>query len=190
MLYIADTNGATIRAYNTATTEVTTLAGNGTPGYVDGVGGAVRVDRPRGLAFDGASLYWVEFAQQAVRQIVLPAGSVSTMLGDHCDGVVAPPCPGTYIEGTGIDAHLNAPWDIDYHAPSNSLFLFDSGNFVLRRLGGCGPDAREEDDVCTAATEISGGQTRAHIHCDDASDWRSFARARSRGAPRAAITSI
>src|SRR5690606_20082209 len=38
MLYIADTNGFHIRSFNTVTNYVGTFAGDGMPGYTDGVG--------------------------------------------------------------------------------------------------------------------------------------------------------
>lgn len=130
-LYIADTNGAKVRAFNTATREVQTLAGDGTVGYVDGVGTSVRVNRPRGLTFDGTSVYWVEVGQHTVRQIVLPTGQVTTLAGSHCGGA---PCSGGYAEGVGVSARFNQPTDMIFHFPSRSLFVFDAGNALLRRI--------------------------------------------------------
>ena len=131
MLYIADTNGWTIRAYNTTTTYVSTIAGNGTAGYVDGVGTSALVHRPRGLTSDGTSIYWCEFNQHSIRQEVLATSSVSTLVGTHCGGA---PCTGGYAEGVGTAALFNAPWSCAFHYPSRSLFVFDSGNDVIRRI--------------------------------------------------------
>lgn len=132
MLYIADTQGAKIRTFNMATAEVGTLAGNGTQGYVDGSGAAVRVHRPRGLAFDGTSVYWVEGDQDTVRQMVLPTGQVGTQLGTHCNGAAV--CNGAYVEGIGTAARFNLPTDVLFHFPTRSLFVFDAANAVLRRV--------------------------------------------------------
>ena len=85
-LYIADTNGAAIRTYDSETGEVSTFAGNGVQGYADGAGARARVHRPRGIAFDGESVYWVEFNQHTIRQGVIATGDVSTMAGRHCGG--------------------------------------------------------------------------------------------------------
>ncbi|MBK8256871.1 MAG: DUF4215 domain-containing protein [Polyangiaceae bacterium] len=71
MLYISETNGNKIRAYNTVTTQTTTVAGNGTCGYVDGDFGAARVHRPRGITTDGTSLYWVEAEAHTIRQSII-----------------------------------------------------------------------------------------------------------------------
>jgi cysteine-rich repeat protein len=57
-LFVADTNGATVRAFNTSTGYLGTYAGTGTCGYVDGSGAAAAIHRPRGLTSDGTSLYW------------------------------------------------------------------------------------------------------------------------------------
>ncbi|WAS95485.1 hypothetical protein [Nannocystis punicea] len=132
MLYLADTNGFAIRSFNTVTGHVGTFAGTGSAGYVDGVGTGAAIHRPRGLASDGASLYFGEFGQHTVRQGIFATREVSTNAGQHCDGVT--PCPGDYIEGTGVEARFNAPFALAYHYPSKSLFVLDSANRVIRRV--------------------------------------------------------
>ena len=131
-VHVADTNGATIRSYNTVTTWVGTLAGSGTQGYVDGIGTAALVHRPRGMTSDGTSIYWTEVNQHAIRQCVLATASVTTQVGQHCNGTM--PCAGGYAEGIGVAAQLNLPFSLAFHFPSNSLFVYDSGNVVLRRI--------------------------------------------------------
>jgi hypothetical protein len=129
MLYISDTNGAAIRAMHGATFAVTTVAGNGTPAIVDGLGGPTgpaRIDRPRGITSDGTSVYWVEFNQHVVRQAVVASLDVSTLAG-------AAGMPG-YVEGTGAAARFRFPFSVAYHFPSRSLFVVDSGNYVIRRI--------------------------------------------------------
>ena len=138
MLYVADTNGNTIRAYNTVTTEVTTFAGNGACGYVDGVGAAAQIHRPRGMTSDGTSVYWVEFNAHTIRQAVAATASVSTMLGTPPACVVTCSCGATpaggYAEGVGAAAAFDSPFSMVYHYPSKSLFVFDSNNHVIRRV--------------------------------------------------------
>jgi hypothetical protein len=124
-LYISDTNGASIRTLDTATMAVTTFAGNGTAGYVDAVGGAARIHRPRGIATDGTSVYFAEFNAHTIRQGVIATQSVSTLVG-------APMSPG-YVEGVGSAARLDSPWGLAFHYPSNSLFFVDASR-VIRRI--------------------------------------------------------
>jgi len=132
MLYIADTNGAILRAFNTATNCVTSFAGSGTAGYVDGIGKAAAIHRPRGMTSDGTSLYFAEFNQHTIRQAVLATASITTNVGKHCGGAAT--CAGGYAEGIGTAARLNSPWSIVYHWPTRSLFVADSGNNVVRRI--------------------------------------------------------
>lgn len=95
--------------------------------YVDGVGTAARIHRPRGITSDGTSIYFVEFNYHTVRQGVLATQDVSTLAG-------MPMPTGGYAEGVGSAAQFDGPWSIAYHFPSNSLFVSDGGNNVIRRI--------------------------------------------------------
>jgi hypothetical protein len=132
MLYIADTNGYHIRSYNVATTAVGTFAGNGVQGYADGMGVNASIHRPRGMTSDGTSIYFAEFNQHTIRQGVLSTASITTNIGQHCNGSMN--CAGGYVEAVGTAARLNGPWDVKFHYPSSSLFLFDTANSVVRRV--------------------------------------------------------
>jgi cysteine-rich repeat protein len=137
MLYVADTNGYALRAYNTVTTEVTTFAGTGTCGYVDGVGTAAAIHRPRGMTSDGTSVYFVEYDAHTIRQAELASAEVTTLLGTvpSCAVTCAGNCgAGGYAEGAGALAQLDSPFSIAYHYPSRSLFFVDGANFVIRRV--------------------------------------------------------
>ena len=131
VLYIGDTNGAEIRAYDIPTGMVSTFAGNGTlvPPYLDGIGTAARVNRPRGLATDGESIYWGEFGAHTVRQAVIATSVVSTLAGTPDVGG-----PGGYAEGVGSAAEFDGPFSASYDPVTRSLFVLDGGNFVIRRI--------------------------------------------------------
>jgi cysteine-rich repeat protein len=132
MLYIADTNGYHIRSYNIATTYVGTFAGNGMQGYTDGIGTSASIHRPRGMTSDGTSIYFTEFNQHTIRQGVLATASITTLVGQHCGGGMN--CNGGYAEGVGTQAQLDGPFDVVFHYPSNSLFVYDGANNVIRRI--------------------------------------------------------
>jgi cysteine-rich repeat protein len=138
LLYISDTNGNKIRIYNTVTTEVTTFAGDGTCGYIDATGTAARVHRPRGMTSDGTSIYWTEFNAHTIRQGVIATTAVSTLAGTPLACALTCNCmpnmPGSYVEATGAMAAFSNPWSMVFHFPSNSLFVLDGGNAVLRRI--------------------------------------------------------
>ena len=115
-----------------ATDTVLTFAGNGTQGYTDGIGNMVQVHRPRGMTTDGTSVYWVEFNQHTMRQGIEATGSVSTNLGQDCGG--AGGCTGGYADGMGTNALVDGPFGLAFHYASNSIFLLDAGNNVIRRV--------------------------------------------------------
>lgn len=78
-LFIVDTNGSAIRRYDIGSTTLSTIVSG--VGYVDGVGAAVRMDRPRGITSDGTSLYFGEQDENTVRQIVVGTATTSTFVG-------------------------------------------------------------------------------------------------------------
>ena len=90
------------------------------------------------MTSDGTSLYWVEFNRHSVRQAVLATQEVTTMLGTACvpDCPATPPasCNGSYAQGVGAAAAFSNPFDIVFHYPTNSLFIADGGNAVIRRV--------------------------------------------------------
>jgi sugar lactone lactonase YvrE len=78
-LYVADMRNHSIRKI-TPDMEVTTLAGNGTAGNVDGLGAAARFNLPHGIAVDAAgNAYVTDSGNNSVRKIT-PAGVVSTLV--------------------------------------------------------------------------------------------------------------
>jgi hypothetical protein len=134
-LFIADTNGQTIRVYNVNTGDVSTFAGSpqAQPEYLDGVGAAARIHRPRGLTSDGTSIYIAEFAQHTIRQGVIATQSVTTNVGQSCSGTM--PCNGGHANGQQIqNTLLDAPVGLAFNAPTNTVFVCDSGNNVIRAL--------------------------------------------------------
>jgi cysteine-rich repeat protein len=140
ILYIADTYGRILRSYDVNTTYVKTIAGNATQcGYVDGTGTNVKLYEPRGLAFDGTSLYFAESSSHTIRQLRLSDMSVSTLSGIASECILACSCvntepAGSYAEGYAFTARWNNPYELAWHAASRSLFVSDGSNYVIRRI--------------------------------------------------------
>ncbi|HEY9722910.1 MAG TPA: hypothetical protein V6D47_12940, partial [Oscillatoriaceae cyanobacterium] len=68
-LYVADSGNDTIRQIS-STRDVTTLAGNGTPGEIDGPALSASFDSPRKLAFDASGhLYVSDYSNDEVREL-------------------------------------------------------------------------------------------------------------------------
>lgn len=87
--YVGDRINHSIRKISPAGV-VTTLAGNGTAGYINGTGTAARFNEPLGITVDGAgNVYVADYINGALRKIT-PAGVVTTLLLiPHIFGVVA-----------------------------------------------------------------------------------------------------
>ena len=84
ILYVADTNNHTIRAVNTTTGAVTTLAGlAGTAGTTNGTGSGARFSQPTSVALspNGAVLYVGEAGSHTIRALVVATNAVSTLAG-------------------------------------------------------------------------------------------------------------
>lgn len=132
LLLISDSDGSKLRYYNTATGYVGTLSGTGVRGVADDNLFKGTMARPRGLATDGTSVFFGEFDQNTVRQVVLTTQQLSTNLGQHCDGDVN--CMGGYTEGTGTAALFDAPFEVLYYHPDRVLYVLDSDNSVIRKV--------------------------------------------------------
>ena len=71
---VTDTNNHLIRSIVLATSVVTTLAGSGSAGFVDGTGAAASFNRPIGIAItpDGSSALVIDHDNNAIRSIAIP----------------------------------------------------------------------------------------------------------------------
>lgn len=77
-LYVGDRINNAIRKISPAGV-VTTLAGNGTPGFADGTGSAARFSEPLGVTVDASgNVYVADYINNALRKVT-PAGVVTTL---------------------------------------------------------------------------------------------------------------
>lgn len=127
--YVADSWNHTIRRITPAGM-VTTLAGlAGTSGSADGTGSKARFHRPSGIAVDAATnLFVTDSLNHTVRKIT-PGGLVSTIAG----------LPGVWgnADGTNSAARFFQPQGI-VAVSTNTVFVVDSGNQVIRMLSASG----------------------------------------------------
>lgn len=91
-----------IRKIVIASAAVTTLAGNSSAGFLDGVGTNAKFDSPQGITVDGGNLYIADRNNQRIRKIEISSGTVSTFVGSRIGS----------LNGSSDVATLNFPQDI------------------------------------------------------------------------------
>lgn len=122
-LYVGDFGNNAIRKITPAGV-VTTFAGSGAPGALDGTGTAATFDLPHELAVDtGGSLYVTDLNNHAIRKIT-PAGVVTTLAGSNGWG---------NIDGLGTVAAFGEPVGIAVDSRGN-LFVSDRAYQVIRKI--------------------------------------------------------
>ncbi|MBV8845553.1 MAG: SMP-30/gluconolactonase/LRE family protein, partial [Bryobacterales bacterium] len=126
IVYIADTNNQRIRMI-AANGTISTVAGNGTPGF-SGDGGAAasaQLSFPSGLAIDNAgNIYFSDTASQRVRKI--SGGNISTVAGNGNSGYAGD-------GGLATNAQLNSPIGLALDGAGN-LYIADFSNQVVRKV--------------------------------------------------------
>jgi IPT/TIG domain-containing protein/NHL repeat-containing protein len=84
-IYVADMANNRIRKINNFG-EVSTIAGDGTPGFADGMGTAAKFHSPKGLTVDAVgNVYVVDAENNRIRRIT-PSGMVTTIAGSNTRG--------------------------------------------------------------------------------------------------------
>ena len=140
-VYVADTSNHTIRKI-TPSGEVTTFAGTGTIGNVDGNGSAASFYFPFGIAVDGSgNVYVTEQGNHKIRKIT-PNGDVTTVAGTGSQG---------NTDGNGTSASFDTPAGIAVD-DSGNVFVADQNNHKIRKIAPNG-------DVTTVAGSGSQGNT-------------------------------
>ncbi|MCC2970988.1 gluconolaconase [Massilia sp. IC2-476] len=103
---------------------VTTLAGDGIPGAVDGPAASSRFDDPFGVALDAKGTVYVADAGDTNRiRSIAPDGTVSTFAGSK-EG---------FQDGVGTAAAFHTPSALAFDHEGN-LFVADTGNHAIRKI--------------------------------------------------------
>jgi sugar lactone lactonase YvrE len=120
-LYVADEANNRIRKI-TPTGLVTTLAGNGIAGHVDGTASA-EFNLPRGLALDTTGNVYVADSQADCIRKITPLGVVSTIAGQ--------PNVQGFTDGIATAAQFNQPYSLTSDGLGN-LYVADTYNHSIR----------------------------------------------------------
>lgn len=125
-VFVADRNNHRIRRI-WPDGHVSTLAGSGEAGFMDGPAGKARFNQPYGVALDDAeiTLYVADYLNHSIRQINLLTDEVSTLAGNGKAG---------FADGAGQSAAFNQPYNLrnDGHG---GLIVPDQNNHAVRRVG-------------------------------------------------------
>ncbi len=122
-IYVADAGNNCIRKI-TPGGIVSTLAGTGVAGFLDGPAASAQFNSPTGVyADDLGNVYVADFLNHRIRKIS-STGSVTTIAGDGTAG---------YLDGAAATAQFNYPRGI-VRNKSGALFVGDSWNHRIRKI--------------------------------------------------------
>jgi sugar lactone lactonase YvrE len=107
---------------------ITTLAGNGIPGFADGNSSAAQFNLPEGVATDAfGNVYVADFGNHRIRKITTD-GMVSTLAGNGIRG---------FSDGNGNTAKFNYPQGVATDAAGN-VYVADYENHSIRKITSTG----------------------------------------------------
>lgn len=102
---------------------VTTFAGTGSSGFVNGTGTGASFNNPQGIATDGTNLFIADSGNNVIRKIVISSGAVTTFAGSGA---------GTSADGTGTAASFNYPVGIAVFG--ENIYVADTGSSKIRKI--------------------------------------------------------
>ncbi|MFT6292434.1 MAG: streptogramin lyase, partial [Ilumatobacter sp.] len=126
-VYVADYENHLIRKISPAGV-VTTLAGDGSSGAVDGTGTSASFNNPGGVAVDGSGYVYVADTDNHLIRKISPSGVVTTLAGTGSSGAV---------DGTGISASFYFPFGVAVDGSGN-VYVADQGNNLIRKISPSG----------------------------------------------------
>lgn len=124
-LYVGDQMNYRIRKIDTGA-KVTSIVGNGSPGYLDGPAASAQVSYVNGLAVYGSTVYFTDCFNNTIRMLS-PSGSVSTIGGNGVPGFL-----GT-TNGIGLTSRFNSPSGMAVDSLGN-LYVDDQSNNTVRKI--------------------------------------------------------
>ncbi|MDM4768071.1 NHL repeat-containing protein [Pelomonas sp. SE-A7] len=122
-LYIADTGNHAIRKLSPQG-QVTTLAGDGKPGWKDGEGAQARFNAPLAVAVDAQGRVFVADTHNDRIRMITPEGQVSTLAGGNKPGEA---------DGPGAKALFDTPSGLTLDA-NGLLWVADTQNHAIRSV--------------------------------------------------------
>ena len=128
-VYFADAGNNRIRMINALSGIISTIAGNGTPGYVtDGVvATTTQINNPCGVYVDAAgNVYFADAGNNRIRKIDVGTLIISTVAGNGTAGYAGDGSP-----ATAAGCRINAPTAVTFDAAGN-MYISDAGSNRIR----------------------------------------------------------
>ena len=136
-LYVSETGSHIIRAIDTGSWAVTTLAGvPNSPANTDGPAASAQFDTPMGMVALGSLLFVADFGNHVIRTIDTLSMTVTTLVGSGTLGS---------LDGFGSAAQLNYP--VSLAIVGSTMYVSDRGNHAIRAV-----------DLSTAEAILYAGQ--------------------------------
>ena len=123
-IYFTEYGSDTVRKLNLYTNEITTIAGTGTTGYIDGPSHKAQFRNPNSLEIDPDGNILVTDRDNHVLRIIRTDGQVRTIAGSYVSG---------NITGGSKKARFSTPASIINYAP-NKYLVADSGNNRIKLI--------------------------------------------------------
>lgn len=123
-LFVGDFGNSLIRTIHLSNSAVSTFAGTGTAGFINGPAASAEFNGTANIAFDASGNLFVSDEENNVIREITIAGNVVTFAGTGTAG---------YQDGPAATAELNHPEGIVIDASAN-LYVADLGNDVIRKI--------------------------------------------------------
>jgi sugar lactone lactonase YvrE len=129
IIYVADSLNNRIRSVKLDTMAVSTLAGNGKPGFFDNVGRLAVLNNPQGITFDPTNtyLYFSDTGNHVIRRIWIATAQLITLAGSST-GLSG------YSDGVGTSTLFNTPVGLIVDPLGLSIYVADQANNCIRSI--------------------------------------------------------
>ena len=123
-VYVGDRDNSCIRKITVSNSNVTTLAGGSSAGYLDGVGTNALFKNVRGIGIDTLGNIYVADHGNASIRLIDTASNVTTLAGNGIRGS---------LNSVGPSATFYAPWGVAV-GPNKVVYVADQANNMIRAI--------------------------------------------------------
>jgi trimeric autotransporter adhesin len=127
-IFVSDTANARVRKITPGGT-ISTVAGNGTAGYLGdgGAATAAEIDSANGIFVDSNfDLYIADYGNSVIRKVMASTGNISTVAGNNTSGY-------TGDGGLATSSELSRPSSVCVDS-QGAIYIADTANLVIRKV--------------------------------------------------------